>query len=214
MNFSDPALQQYIADHSTSEPPLLQKLARETHLKVLNSNMLSGPQQGRILQMFVHMLRPTLILEIGTFTGYSALWMAQALPSEGKLYTLDINQELEDMVRQYIREAGLEDKIEYQIGNALDIIPTLTVTFDLVFIDADKINYKSYYDMTIDKVRQNGFIIADNVLWKGRVATEDPKKKDKLTDVIKEFNAYVHNDPRVENVLLPIRDGLMVARKL
>jgi predicted O-methyltransferase YrrM len=164
--------------------------------------------------MFIHMLRPQNILEIGTFTAYAAIWMAQALPPEGKLYTIDINEELEDMVRKYIEKAELATKIDYRIGNALKIIPTLNITFDLVFIDADKVNYKRYYDLVFEKVRTNGFIVADNVLWKGKVAEGNEEKKDKHTQAIIEFNAYVHNDPRVENVLLPIRDGLMVARKL
>lgn len=214
MKLFDPALQQYIENHCSPENDLLQALNRETYLKVLMPQMLSGPLQGQVLSMLVYMLRPDNILEIGTFTGYAALWMAQALPPGGKLYTLDINEELEDMVRKYIGKAGLEEKIDYRIGNALEIIPTLDVTFDLVFIDADKVNYKRYYELVFDKVRKNGFIIADNVLWGGKVVSENSEKNSKHTQAILEFNEYVHNDPRVENVLLPIRDGLMIARKL
>lgn len=214
MNLFDPTLQQYIESHCSPENDLLQALNRETHLKILMPQMLSGPLQGNVLSMFVHMLRPSNILEIGTFTGYAAIWMAQALPQEGKLYTIDINEELEDMVRKYLQKAGLEEKVDYRLGNASEIIPTLDITFDLVFIDADKVNYKRYYDLIFEKVRKNGFIIADNVLWGGKVVSEDEEKKSKHTQAILEFNEYVHNDPRVENVLLPIRDGLMVARKL
>lgn len=211
MQSFEQALQQYTESHTTPAADLLQELERETHMKVLMPRMLSGHLQGSLLSMLVHMLRPQNILEIGTFTGYATLWMAQALPPEGRLYTIDINEELEDMVRSYIAKAGLTDKIHYQIGNALDVIPTFDITFDLVFIDADKVNYQRYYDMVFDKVNKNGVIIADNVLWGGKVISE---KKNKKTQAIMDFNEFVHNDPRVENVLLPVRDGLMIARKL
>lgn len=211
MQSFEQALQQYTESHTTPAADLLQELERETHMKVLMPRMLSGHLQGSLLSMLVHMLRPQNILEIGTFTGYATLWMAQALPPEGRLYTIDINEELEDMVRSYITKAGLTDKIHYQIGNALDVIPTFDITFDLVFIDADKVNYQRYYDMVFDKVNKNGVIIADNVLWGGKVVSE---KKNKKTQAIMDFNEFVHNDPRVENVLLPVRDGLMIARKL
>lgn len=211
MQSFEQALQQYTESHTTPAADLLQELERETHMKVLMPRMLSGHLQGSLLSMLVHMLRPQNILEIGTFTGYATLWMAQALPPEGRLYTIDINEELEDMVRSYITKAGLTDKIHYQIGNALDVIPTFNITFDLVFIDADKVNYQRYYDMVFDKVNKNGVIIADNVLWGGKVVSE---KKNKKTQAIMDFNEFVHNDPRVENVLLPVRDGLMIARKL
>lgn len=211
MQSFEQALQQYTESHTTPAADLLQELERETHMKVLMPRMLSGHLQGSLLSMLVHMLRPQNILEIGTFTGYATLWMAQALPPEGRLYTIDINEELEDMVRSYIAKAGLTDKIHYQIGNALDVIPTFDITFDLVFIDADKVNYQRYYDMVFDKVNKNGAIIADNVLWGGKVVSE---KKNKKTQAIMDFNEFVHNDPRVENVLLPVRDGLMIARKL
>lgn len=210
----DQELQRYAASHSTPETSLLQALQRETHLKVLMPQMASSHLQGSVLAMFVHMLRPRNILEIGTFTGYASLWMAQALPPEGRLYTIDINEELEDMVRGYIKKAGLTNKIDYRIGNALQIIPTLDVTCDLVFIDADKANYQRYYDMVFEKVNKNGLIIADNVLWGGKVVSGKAGKKSKQTQAIIDFNEFVHNDPRVDNVLLPIRDGLMVARKL
>lgn len=213
MIHNEPAILQYTEAHCIPESDLLQALRRETHLKVLKPNMLSGPLQGSVLSMLVHMRRPKTILEIGTFTGYATIWMAQSLDEGNKLYTIDVNEELEDMTRRYFTEAGLQDRIDYRIGNALEVIPTLNVTFDMVFIDADKTNYQQYYDLVFDKVSANGLIIADNVLWKGKVADTEPQK-DKRTAIIREFNRYVHNDIRVENVLLPIRDGLMIARKL
>ncbi len=213
MKLLDQELQSYAEAHSSQENEMLAHIHRETYAKAMMPRMLSGPLQGSLLAMFVHMLRPQYILEIGTFTGYSAVWMAQALPETGKLYTLDINEELEERVRDYFAKAGLAGKIDYRIGNALDIIPGLEVTFDLVFIDADKINYRRYYDLVFDKVRKNGFIIADNVLWSGKVL-QKTEESDKQTQAMINFNQYIHNDTRVENVLLPIRDGLMIARKL
>lgn len=205
-------IEQYVAQHSHPAPEYLQELERETRMKVLMPQMISGSLQGNVLAMFVHMIRPKNILEVGTFTGYSAIWMAQALPEDGMVTTVDINEELEDMVRNYIAKSQLAHKIRYIIGNALEVIPTLEETYDMVFIDADKINYKAYYDMALPKVRQGGFIVADNVLWGGKVSQEEKLKPN--GEAIRNFNDYVHNDPRVEHVLLPIRDGLMVARKL
>ena len=173
--------------------------------------MVSGPIQGSILAMLIRMIRPNRILEIGTFTGYSAIWMALALPEGGKLTTLDINEELEEMVQRYIRRAELQNTIEAKIGNALEIIPTLDETFDLVFIDADKDNYPRYYELVLKKLRSGGFIIADNVLWYGKVVSD--KKVDAKTKALQDFNTFVQQDSRVENVLLPIRDGLMIAQK-
>lgn len=213
MKHNEQAILQYTEAHCTPESELLQALRRETNLKILKPNMLSGPLQGSVLSMLVHIRQPKTILEIGTFTGYATIWMAQSLAEGSKMYTIDINEELEDITRKYFKEAGLHDSIDYRIGNALEIIPTLDTTFDMVFIDADKANYQRYYDLVFNKVSANGLIIADNVLWKGKVA--DPNlQKDKRTAIIQEFNRYVHNDTRVENVLLPIRDGLMIARKL
>jgi len=211
MEFLPEALEKYVAEHTSPENNLLQRINRETHAKVLMPRMLSGHVQGRVLSTFAHMIKPDNILEIGTYTGYSGICMAEGLAENGKLYTLDINEELEDMVRGFFKEAGLEEKVEYIIGNAIDIIPGLDVEFDLVFIDADKINYSNYYDLVIDKVKPNGFIIADNVLWSGKVVGE---KIDKDTQALLDFNKKVHNDDRVENVLFPVRDGLMVLRKL
>jgi predicted O-methyltransferase YrrM len=213
MEFLPPDIEQYAEDHTLDESALLKKLTRETHAKVLMPRMLSGKLQGRMLAAISHMIRPDRILEIGTFTGYSALCMAEGLAENGKLITLDINEELETMVRQYIRDAGLENTIDYRIGNALVLIPEISEQFDLVFIDADKINYLNYYQLVFEKVRKGGFIIADNVLWSGKILLKEGKKADKDTQALLDFNAFVHQDDRVENVLLPLRDGLMILRK-
>lgn len=212
MDFLNQELEKYIEQHTTSEPDVLKRLSRETYAKVLMPRMLSGHIQGRILSMLTHMIKPENVLEIGTFTGYSALCFAEGVKEGGKVYTIDINEELETMVRGFFKQAGAEDKISYLIGNALNIIPQLDVVFDMVFIDADKINYLNYYTMVFDKVRQGGFIIADNVLWSGKVVGGG--KIDKDTKAILDFNDFVHTDSRVENVLLPVRDGLMILRKL
>ncbi len=212
MEFISDELDEYCVTHTSSENEILSKLNRETHAKVLQPRMLSGHFQGRFLSMLSHMIRPKNILEIGTYTGYSALCLAEGLQEDGKLLTIDINEELEDFVRGFFNQSSLKDKIEFQIGNAAEIIPTLTQTFDLVFIDADKLNYDKYYDLVFEKVRQGGYIISDNVLWSGKVA--DPTKKDKDTVSIRAFNQKLHEDPRTENILLPIRDGLIIVRKL
>jgi caffeoyl-CoA O-methyltransferase len=211
MKFLPDEIEAYAAAYSAPEEEILARLNRETHLKVLLPQMLSGHIQGNFLKMMSYMIRPERILEIGTYTGYSAICFARGLQENGLIHTIDINEELEPMVRKYFNEAGLENKIKYHIGNALDIIPTLNETFDMVFIDADKINYSNYYDLVFDKVKQGGFIIADNVLWSGKVTEE---KKDKDTEALHLFNQKINADNRVENYLVPIRDGLMVARKL
>ncbi len=214
MELIDKALQDYVEKHSQEAPELLQELERETCAKILMPRMISGHLQGRVLSMLSWMLRPRRILEIGTYTGYSALCLAEGLAQDGQLTTIDINKELEDMVRRYFKKAGMENQIDYLLGNALDIIPALDMTFDLVFIDADKINYTKYFDLVIDKVRQGGFIIADNVLWSGKVLEKNRKKKiDKDTQAILDFNRKVQENSKVENVLFPVRDGLMVMRK-
>lgn len=213
MEFIDEELQRYAEDHTSSESELLQKVNRQTHLNVMKPRMLSGHLQGRLLSMFSHMVRPKQILEVGTYTGYSALCLAEGLQEGGTLHTIDINEELEDTVRGYIKEAGLIESIKYYIGNALEIIPTIGATFDLVFIDADKYNYAHYYDLVIDRVRAGGYIIADNVLWSGKVLEKYRRKLDEDTAALLDFNMKVQDDPRVENILLPVRDGLMVARK-
>ena len=213
MSFFDQDLQKYIEKHSQPETEVLQELSRETNLKVVGAGMLSGQLQGSTLAMFVTLLQAKNILEIGTYTGYSAIWMAGAMPEGGKLYTIDKNEELEDMMHRYFEKAGLTDKIVPHIGDALDIIPTLQETFDMVYIDADKENYLNYYEMVIEKTRKGGLIVADNVLWHGKVISPE-ENTDKATQAIIDFNTHIHNDKRVENVLFPIRDGLMVARKL
>lgn len=211
MEFISKELDEYCVGHTSTENEILNKLNRETHAKILQPRMLSGHFQGRFLSMFSHMIRPKNILEIGTFTGYSALCLAEGLQENGKLLTIDVNVELENFVRGFLNQSSLKNKIEFRIGNALDIIPKLTQTFDLVFIDADKLNYHKYYDLVFDKVNQGGYIISDNVLWSGKVF--DPSKKDKDTVSIRAFNKKLHEDPRTENILLPIRDGLIVVRK-
>lgn len=211
MDFLPEALNAYVEAHTAPESDVKQELNRETHLKVNMPQMLSGHIQGAALSLFSRMIRPRRILEIGTYTGYSAICFAEGLTDDGRLHTIDNNEELEEMCRRYWQKAGIADKIKLHIGHALDIIPTLDETFDLVFIDADKVNYSAYFDGVIDKVRQGGFIIADNVLWSGKVTQPGPDKK---TKALMDFNNKVHADTRVENVLLPIRDGLMVLRKL
>lgn len=211
MEFISADIQAYADNITTSESEVLQALNRETYAKVLMPRMLSGHLQGQLLSMFSHMIQPEKILEIGTYTGYSAICLASGLKENGLLHTIDINEELEDMVRSYFNKANLTHKIQYHVGNALNIIPTLNETFDLVFIDADKENYSAYFDLVIDKVRKGGFILADNVLWSGKVLQE---KKDKDTLAIHLFNEKVKNDSRVEQVLLPVRDGILIARKL
>lgn len=228
----DDLLLGYAEAHTTPEPPVLARLNRETHLSQVYPQMLSGHVQGALLQMFCRMIRPQRVLEIGTFTGYSAIAMglgmtpASALPGSTSpptfllkerggalLHTIEVNPELEDGIRGFIREAGLAETVILHIGQALGIIPTLDEVWDLVFIDADKPNYLNYYRMVLPLVRQGGFIIADNVLWDGKV-TGNPSKMDKDTRGIVEFNEFVHGDSRVENVILPVRDGLMILRKL
>jgi caffeoyl-CoA O-methyltransferase len=212
MEILSDSLQEYLYSHTTEEPPHLQELNRQTHAKVLMPRMLSGHYQGRMLALLAHMIRPQRILEIGTYTGYSAQCLAEGLGPEGRLITLDINEELEDMVRSHFEKAGLSGKIDYRIGNALDLIPALEETFDLVFIDADKGNYERYYELVMPKLRTGGWIIADNVLWSGKVW--DATKQDKDTLAIRAFNERVQHDPRVENILVPIRDGLLIVRKI
>lgn len=202
-------LQHYAEQHTSQESDQLKKINRDTHANVLMPRMLSGHLQGRVLAMISKMIQPQRVLEIGTYTGYSAICMAEGLAKNGKIITIDINEELEERVRAYFKP--WEDKIDYKIGNALDIIPTLQETFDLVFIDADKSNYSNYFDLVIDKVKPGGFMLADNVLWSGKVLD---KKPDADTRAILAFNKKILEDSRVENVLLPIRDGIMMIRKL
>ncbi len=212
MDFLPEALELYIENHTKPEPEVLKKLNRETHAHVLMPQMLSGHLQGRFLKMLTTMIQPKQVLEIGTFTGYSALCIAEGLQDGGTIHTIDINEELLNMVQKYIKESGAEKKVKTYTGNALEIIPKMNHVFDMVFIDADKKNYVNYYNMVFDKVRKGGYIIADNVLWSGKVV-EKSAKPDEDTKSIMAYNDKVMNDPRVENVLVPIRDGLMIARK-
>lgn len=214
MDFLDESLQKYVESHTEDEPSLLQKINRDTHREVLRPRMLSGHFQGRVLSMLSHMIKPKSILEIGTYTGYSALAMAEGMDSEGNITTIDKNEELETRVRKYFDESGLANRVKYIIGDALDVLPNLTGPFDLVFIDADKENYGNYYDLVLEKVQSGGYLLVDNVLWSGKVVAEGDVKSDRDTQAMIEFNERVHKDIRVKNVLLPIRDGLMVLRKL
>ena len=213
MEFLPEKIDQYAGEHTTAESDLLAKLSRETHLKILTPRMLSGHLQGRFLSMISHMLKPKFILEIGTYTGYSALCLAEGLAADGKLVTIDNNDELKEIHDAFMNKSEFASQIEFKLGAALDIIPTLENKIDLVFIDADKPNYSNYFDAVIDKMNPGGFILADNVLWSGKVV-EEIKPNDKSTNAIYEFNKKVHDDPRVENVLIPIRDGIMALRKL
>jgi predicted O-methyltransferase YrrM len=212
MDFLDPAIEQYALTHTQPEPEILAQLNRETWLKVLQPRMLSGHMQGRFLSLMSHLIKPKRILEIGTYTGYSAICMAEGLAQDGKLHTIDINEELETMVQQYIEKAGLSAKIEMHVGNAMEIIPELNETWDMVFIDADKENYLNYFNLIIDKVRAGGLIIADNVLWSGKIL-QVAAPNDEETKALQTFNEAVSADNRVESQLLPIRDGLMFLRK-
>jgi predicted O-methyltransferase YrrM len=212
MEFIDPKLEQYAAAHTVPEDQLLKKINRETYAEVLMPRMLSGHIQGRILSSFSKMIKPQNILEIGTYTGYSALCLAEGLQPNGRLITIDINDELENRVRRYFSESAFASQIDFRIGNAVKILPQLRETFDLVFIDADKINYYTYYEMIVEHVPSGGFIIADNVLWSAKVLMKETEM-DEDTLAIHKFNEKVASDPRVNCVLFPVRDGLMVMQK-
>jgi predicted O-methyltransferase YrrM len=213
MEFLDEKLAKYIEEHTDAEPLHLQKLNRETQLKVLMPRMISGHFQGRVLSMLMKMIKPKRILEIGTYTGYSALCMVEGLEQGGELITIDINAELEEMVQSHFDVSEYAKNIKYIIGDAKKIIPTVDGKFDVVFIDADKENYALYYDLIFDKLSIGGYMIADNVLWSGKVVAEGIKI-DKDTKALLDFNDKVQADSRVENVLFPIRDGLLIARKI
>ncbi|MEO6283550.1 MAG: class I SAM-dependent methyltransferase [Dyadobacter sp.] len=214
MKFLAEEIEEYSVLHTENESELLKSLNRETHANILNPRMLSGHLQGRFLSMISRMIRPERILEIGTYTGYSAICLCEGLQPGGKLITIDINEELETFTRNFFKRSPFEDSIDYRIGTALDIVPTLGDTFDLVFIDADKINYSSYFNLCLEKVRTGGFLIADNVLWSGKVIQPEQTKIDRDTQALLDFNRMVHEDSRVSNILLPIRDGLMILQKL
>lgn len=205
-------LEQYILAHSEPESDVLSELSRATHLQVLRPRMLSGNLQGQFLKMICRMIGARRVLEIGTYTGYAAISMASGLEEGGVLHTIDVNDEIEDFTRGFIERSGVQERIVFHVGDASEIIPRLEETFDLVFIDADKREYSKYYHLVFDKVRSGGMIIADDVLWDGKVADPDVKL-DAQTRGILEFNDMVQSDTRVENVLLPVRHGLMMVRK-
>jgi len=205
-------LEKYILNHSEKEDSVLSELDRETHLKMLRPRMLSGHLQGKFLKMICQMHQPKRVLEIGTFTGYSAICMAQGISNDAKIHTIDINDEIEGFTRKFIDKSGESNKIEFHIGEALKIIPEIDENFDLVFIDADKRQYIDYYEAILPKLNKGGFILADDVLWDGKVI-ENIDKNDKQTIGIIEFNKHIQEDNRVENLLLPIRHGLMMIRK-
>jgi caffeoyl-CoA O-methyltransferase len=211
MNFLPEEIESYVDAHTKAESDILAQLNRETWQKVINPRMLSGHLQGRVLSMFSHMIRPKAILEIGTYTGYSALCLAEGLKPEGMLVTIDINDELKSIQDKYFGMSPIGNKIQRHFGNALDIIPQLQIEFDLVFMDADKENYLNYYRMLMLKMHSGSYILIDNVLWSGKVLHE-PHPNDLETQVMRELNQLVTEDDRVENVLMPIRDGLMVLR--
>ena len=209
-NFQE--LNQYITDHIIAEEYFLKELDRETNLTCVHPRMLSGHVQGKILYMFCKMIAPRRILELGTYTGYSAISMGLALEPGALIHTIELHDELEEIITKYIEEARLTDKIVCHFGDAKDIIPTLSENFDLVFIDADKREYPAYYNLVFDKVKPGGYLIADNILWDGKVV--DPREQnDPQTRGIVEFNRIVQNDSRVENVIFPFRDGMMVIKK-
>jgi caffeoyl-CoA O-methyltransferase len=211
MNFLPEKIDEYVVNNSQKEPQILQELTKETWQRVLNPRMLSGAFQGRILSMISKIINPKDILEIGTYTGYSAICIAEGISNEATIDTIDKNEELEDIQNKYFKKSGFRDQIKQHIGNALEIIPTLDKKFDLVFIDADKSNYCNYFNLVIGKMKKGGIILSDNVLWSGKVV-EKLDKKDIDTKALLEYNSLLNSDPRVETVLLPIRDGLSVSR--
>ena len=211
MHFISQELEDYIEQHSEKEPDLLAALNKETYQKILLPRMLSGHFQGRVLSMLSKLIRPVNILEIGTFTGYAALCLCEGMQENGQLHTIDIKEELETIQRKYFDKSPWGNQIFQNLGEAIAIIPTLELKFDLVFIDADKENYLNYFELILPKMNKGGIILSDNVLWSGKVL-EPLQKNDLSTKVLLEYNELLKNDPRVETVLLPIRDGLTVSR--
>lgn len=206
------AIEAYCEGVSEIEPAILQEINRDTHAKILKPRMLSGHFQGRVLSLISNLINPRRILEIGTYTGYSAICLAEGLTDDGKIITIEANEELESTILANFKKANLESKIHLKIGKALDVIQNLDEEFDIVFIDADKLNYENYYDVVFEKVKKGGIILSDNVLWSGKII--DPSSNDKTTKFLRKFNQKLKNDPRTQKVLLPIRDGLFVSRKL
>ena len=213
MHFLDPTLEDYIDRHSQDEPELLNRLTRETHLKVVQPRMITGHYQGRVLSLLSKLTRPRHILEIGTYTGYSALCLAEGLHKEGVLHTIDVNEELFEMQRRYFDQSPYSRQIIQHTGNALEIIPTLDLEFDLVFIDAEKTEYPRYLELVLEKCVSGSIILSDNVLWSGKVI-EKADPKDKATSILQEYNALLKDHPRLETVILPVRDGLSLSRVL
>jgi predicted O-methyltransferase YrrM len=213
MEFLPKEIDDYVLRHTPKESDILYQINRETHLKVMQPRMLSGHFQGQLLKFLVEMIQPKSILEIGTYTGYSAIAMAEGLPENGILTTIDTNVELEKLIDSFVCKAELKNKIVQLTGNALEIIPKLNQSFDLVFIDADKRNYKNYLDLVIDKVNSGGYILTDNVLWSGKVTLPEDKM-DLDTKLIDEYNDYVQSHPKLKSILLPVRDGLYLSRKI
>lgn len=208
----DDRIEDYILRHSDEEGELLSRLNRETHVKLLRPRMLSGHLQGRILKMLCRMIKPKYVLELGTFTGYSALCMAEGIAPDGEIHTIEIDDEIEDFTRSYFEQSEYKERIHFYIGDAIHIVPSIDCSFDLVFIDADKRHYVEYYDLVFDKVRSGGFILADNTLWDNKVVTE-PESRDAQTVGILRFNEMIAADSRVEKVILPLRDGLTLIWK-
>ncbi len=206
-------LNQYILEHISPEEDFLRELDRETHLKLLRARMLSGHLQGQILSMISCMIKPKYILEIGTFTGYSALCLAKGLAKGGQLHTIEIDDELQSLTQKYFLKSGMSDRITQHIGDAIQVIESINQTFDLVFIDADKREYCDYYRLVFDKISVGGFILADNILWDGKVVDPDAANEEQTRGIL-DFNDLVQNDPRVENVILPVRDGIMMVQKI
>ncbi|HOY05643.1 MAG TPA: O-methyltransferase [Saprospiraceae bacterium] len=202
----------YCYTHTTAPGSVLTAVERATHLRTLSPQMLSGPYQGMLIHLIARMIQPARALEIGTFTGYTSICIAQAMPDEGVLHTIEVNDELAWLIRSHLEEAGLEQKVRLHIGDAAQVIPTLDELFDLVFLDAGKLDYARHYELALAKTRPGGFLLADNVLWDGKVAGGD--EKDETARVLRDFNDFIHHDPRVENVLLPVRDGIMLIRKI
>ncbi len=213
IGFQEEKTARYITEHSQAEDPILSELSRETNLKVYHPRRSSTRLSGQLLEMFSKMIQPQKILEIGTFTGYGAISLAKGLAPEGMLHTIEINDEMEEFIRKWIEKAGRTSSITLHIGDALKIIPQLNETFDLVFIDGEKDQYSDYYNILINKVKSGGFILADNVLWSGKIVDEKTPDKDHFTVGIREFNTLVQEDDRVDNLLLPVFDGIMVIRK-
>jgi len=211
MNFLPEKIYQYASDHSQNEPELLQELYKETWQKALIPRMISGHFQGRILSMISNLIKPKTILEIGTYTGYSALCLAEGIQNNGILHTIDHNEELVEFQKKYFNRSSYKNNIKQHLGNAMDIIESLNEKFDLVFIDADKVNYSNYFNVVIDKMNKGGVILSDNVLWSGKV-TETPNPQDADTMALIEYNKLLKEDPRIVSVLLPIRDGLTISR--